>query len=150
MGRKIKRPRGRFVLGDSRIYKPNSVCVSAGRSFIWAARRRAARAAYPEVTPLLSQRRLVTEERSEPLRRILPYLALLRVGFALPSPLLPRRCALTAPFHPYLKAEASGRYLLCGTFRRFVPQSGADLPGVTWHTALWSSDFPPPAVVSGS
>src|SRR5438128_7794123 len=31
-----------------------------------------------------------------------PYLVLLRVGFALPAPLLKRRCALTAPFHPYL------------------------------------------------
>ena len=30
-----------------------------------------------------------------------PYLVLLRVGFALPAPLLERRCALTAPFHPY-------------------------------------------------
>jgi len=30
-----------------------------------------------------------------------PYLVLLRVGFALPAPLLGRRCALTAPFHPY-------------------------------------------------
>jgi len=30
-----------------------------------------------------------------------PYLVLLRVGFALPAPLLARRCALTAPFHPY-------------------------------------------------
>ena len=29
------------------------------------------------------------------------YLVLLRVGFALPAALLPRRCALTAPFHPY-------------------------------------------------
>ncbi len=30
-----------------------------------------------------------------------PYLVLLRVGFTLPPPLLPERCALTAPFHPY-------------------------------------------------
>jgi hypothetical protein len=30
-----------------------------------------------------------------------PYLVLLRVGFALPAPLLSRRCALTAPFPPY-------------------------------------------------
>ena len=30
-----------------------------------------------------------------------PYLVLLRVGFTLPQPLLPARCALTAPFHPY-------------------------------------------------
>src|SRR5580765_1724028 len=32
---------------------------------------------------------------------LLPYLVLLRVGFALPAKLLPPRCALTAPFHPY-------------------------------------------------
>ncbi len=31
----------------------------------------------------------------------LPYLALLRVGFALPIPSPGPRCALTAPFHPY-------------------------------------------------
>ena len=30
-----------------------------------------------------------------------PYLVLLRVGFTLPPSLLPERCALTAPFHPY-------------------------------------------------
>ena len=30
-----------------------------------------------------------------------PYLVLLRVGFTMPPPLLPERCALTAPFHPY-------------------------------------------------
>src|SRR5262249_46353004 len=33
---------------------------------------------------------------------LLPYLVLLRVGFALPPELLRMRCALTAPFHPYL------------------------------------------------
>jgi len=32
---------------------------------------------------------------------LLPYLVLLRVGFALPAELLQPRCALTAPFHPY-------------------------------------------------
>jgi len=58
-----------------------------------------------------------------------PYLVLLRVGFALPAALLPRRCALTAPFHPYpahsrkstctqmLLPEWAGRYVFCGTFR---------------------------------
>ena len=35
------------------------------------------------------------------LRRVLPYLALLQVGFAVPLVLPPARCALTAPFHPY-------------------------------------------------
>ncbi len=35
-----------------------------------------------------------------------PYLVLLRVGFALPAALLRQRCALTAPFHPYLGVAA--------------------------------------------
>jgi hypothetical protein len=62
-----------------------------------------------------------------------PYLVLLRVGFALPAALLQRRCALTAPFHPYHAAVAASRpqarskqeaattarrYVFCGTFRR--------------------------------
>src|SRR5438093_8115730 len=33
-----------------------------------------------------------------------PYLVLLRAGFCLPPTLRPARCALTAPFHPYLPA----------------------------------------------
>src|SRR5215469_9791692 len=46
---------------------------------------------------------------------VLPYLVLLRVGFAMPPPLLAARCALTAPFHPY--HTLARRYVLCGTFR---------------------------------
>ena len=38
-----------------------------------------------------------------------PYLVLLRVGFAVPHALLRERCALTAPFHPYL-----GRFTAAG------------------------------------
>jgi len=40
------------------------------------------------------------------------YLVLLRVGFTLPRPLLAARCALTAPFHPYLPRlrEAGGMF----------------------------------------
>ena len=64
--------------------------------------------------------------------RLPPYLVLLRVGFTLPPTLLPERCALTAPFHPYhcvgqtfgrtRKAVPRGcptqwRYVLCGTGR---------------------------------
>src|SRR5205814_5147348 len=46
--------------------------------------------------------------------RALPYLVLLRAGFCLP-PVLPRaRCALTAPFHPYLSCPR--RYVFCATF----------------------------------
>ena len=59
---------------------------------------------------------------------LLPYLVLLRVGFALPWLLPARRCALTAPFHPY--PGKPGRYIFCGTFRRvdLNPPSQA-LPG---------------------
>ena len=37
-------------------------------------------------------------------RHLETYLVLLRVGFTLPLVLLQARCALTAPFHPYLSA----------------------------------------------
>ena len=71
-----------------------------------------------------------------------PYLVLLRVGLALPAPSLGRRCALTAPFHPYPVAvvnashssargrrreparepltTAAGRYVFCGAFRQLA------------------------------
>ena len=45
------------------------------------------------------------------------YLVLLRVGFTLPQTLPLARCALTAPFQPYLKR----RYIFCCTFRRLAP-----------------------------
>ena len=38
------------------------------------------------------------------------YLILLPVGLAMPPTLLPARCALTAPFHPY----SAERYIFCG------------------------------------
>jgi hypothetical protein len=64
------------------------------------------------------------------------YLTLLRVGFAMP-PLLPAtRCALTAPFHPYLD-ERGGIFSVALSV-------GSPLPRVMRHTALWSSDFPRP------
>ena len=44
--------------------------------------------------------------------RLPPYLVLLRVGFALPAALLRRRCALTAPFHPYPGVSARAVYFL--------------------------------------
>ena len=63
------------------------------QSFILAGHCCPALATYPEV------------ERDG--QSLLPYLVLLRVGFSLPAGLLPPRCALTAPFHPYrLSVEA--------------------------------------------
>src|SRR5579859_3733804 len=49
-----------------------------------------------------------------------PYLVLLRVGFTMPPALRPERCALTAPFHPYLRTE-SGRQVSSGGPARGSP-----------------------------
>jgi len=69
-----------------------------------------------------------------------PYLVLLRVGFAVPRALLPERCALTAPFHPYLKLVTA--QAVCSLLH--FPSNGLEpaIPDVIRHTALWSSDFP--------
>jgi len=67
-----------------------------------------------------------------------PYLALLQVGFAVPS-LLPRpRCAITAPFHPYRPVTGLGGLLSVAL------SVGSRPPGVTWHPVCRSPDFPPP------
>ena len=73
--------------------------------------------------------------RPSSLSGMLPYSTLLRVGFTVP-PLLPvTRCALTAPFHPYLRLRGGGVFSVALSV-------GSPLPRVTRHTALWSSDFP--------
>src|SRR5215831_18126299 len=56
----------------------------------------------------------------------------------MPASLLRRRCALTAPFHPYPVAGA-----VCSLWH--FPSVGLepDVPDVIRHTALRSSDFPP-------
>jgi len=89
-----------------------------------------------------------------------PYLVLLRVGFTLPPASQPERCALTAPFHPY--PSGTGRTgEPVGPFRKSLRRGVAEavsflwhwpstdfevrVPDVIRHTALRSSDFPPPA-----
>ena len=73
----------------------------------------------------------------------LPYLVLLHAGFGLPRLLPAARCALTAPFHPYLERTKAVLFS--------VPLSvGLPRPGVTRRTALWSSDFPPRGVLRAS
>jgi len=59
-------------------------------------------------------------------------------GWGLPCRrvLPPARCALTAPFHPYLPLLAGGLFSVALSV-------GSRLPGVTWHPAQWSPDFPP-------
>ena len=84
----------------------------------------------------------------------LPYLVLLRVGFAMPRTLLPGRCALTAPFHPYLALAdvavfslwhfPSGALQGTPTHKTRAcrgPRERA-IPDVIRHAALRSSDFP--------
>ena len=74
-----------------------------------------------------SSRPFVTKRLKQPTRRLNEpftpaYLVLLRMGFTLPL-VLPRvRCALTAPFHPYLIPinRAIGGYAFCCTFHRFT------------------------------
>jgi len=62
-------------------------------------------------------------------------------GWGLPchEVLPPVRCALTAPFHPYLilPGEAIGGLLSAAL------AVGSRRPGVTWHPAHRSPDFPP-------
>lgn len=53
---------------------------------------------------------------------------------------LPRmRCALTAPFRPYHAHLA----MPFGGLFSVALSVGSHRPGVTWHSALWSPDFPP-------
>jgi hypothetical protein len=50
------------------------------------------------------------------------YLALLRLGVAVPPCLRSGRWALTPPFHPYPESPcgSSGRFVFCGPFRRLA------------------------------
>src|SRR3972149_7241773 len=64
-------------------------------------------------------------------------------GWALPchGMLPPARCALTAPFHPYRSPEMNQEDL--GGIFSVALSIGSRRPGVTWHPALRSPDFPP-------
>jgi hypothetical protein len=75
-----------------------------------------------------------------------PYLVLLRVGFALPAASLRRRCALTAPFHPYPGVAAEA---VCFLWHFPSAKLEPGLPDVIRHTALRSSDFPLPPFENG-
>ena len=125
----------------SRTCKPNSVRLAAGRSFLWATHYCEAQATYPEVVARRAGTRSFETEASQELP---PYLVLLRVGFALPAALLRRRCALTAPFHPYLSLAARAVCFLWHFPSNDPARASAGaLPDVIRHTALRSSDFPP-------
>ena len=70
---------------------------------------------------------------------LFPYLVLLRVGFTMPSNIATDavrsyRTISTLPFSP--------KRTLGGIFSAAL-SVGSRPPGVTWHPALWSPDFPP-------
>ena len=53
------------------------------------------------------------------------------------------RCALTAPFHPYPSHPLPWKLMLVGGLLSAALSVGSHPPGVTWHPALRSPDFPP-------
>jgi hypothetical protein len=130
---------------SSRTYKPNSVhrIAPAGRSFLWAAYCCAAQATYPEVVAHRAGTRLGRTRESLPIWSCsvwgLPCLS----HYCDSGALLPHLFTLTLALPPR-------RYVFCGTFRRMFPphaknaQGWGTLPDVIRHTALRSSDFPPP------
>lgn len=68
-----------------------------------------------------------------------PYLALLRVEFTVPRTVTRRAVRSYRTLSPLPDPTCVGhrRFALCCTGRGLAP------PGVTWHPALWSPDFPP-------
>ncbi len=76
-------------------------------------------------------------------RKFPPYLVLLRVGFTMPRALQRERCALTAPFHPY-RAVPANNAAVFSLWHWPYPGLETWTPDVIRHTALRSSDFPPP------
>ena len=80
-----------------------------------------------------------------PPARLLPYLVLLRMGFALPACVTAAAVRSYRTFSPLPDPYGNWRYIFCGTFRktRFerVP------PAVSRHAALWRPDFPPLPIV---
>ena len=72
------------------------------------------------------------------------YLVLLRVGFTVPLMLPSTRWALTPPFHPYLRSLARDELAVCFLLHWPYLLLEKQAPDVIRHTALRSSDFPPP------
>ena len=108
MGRPMMPP----VSGVQRACKPGSVAKTG------QARSPDGHSSGPGVAPWFSRPTTAAARKPALSRRgrnTLRYLGLLRVGFTLPLPLLVARCALTAPFHPYLD-RSRWRFAFCGTF----------------------------------
>src|SRR5262245_45060045 len=80
-----------------------------------------------------------TRKKAEACVSCPPYSVLLPVGFAVPLPLPEARCALTAPFHPYL-GNTLRAAAVCSLWHCPWAYARRKLSG-TVHP--WSPDFPP-------
>ncbi len=105
----------RWEGGISRVLSP----PQRRGSFLWDRRCRRPQAAYPGLWRLTSAGRAP----------LVPYLALLRVGFTVPRLLPAARCALTAPFHPYLYRLDSRPSAVCFLWHFPSPSGARALPG---------------------
>ena len=135
------------IFCGSRTCKPNSVCriAPAGRSFLWAAHYCAAQATYPEVVARRAGTRpgrgLFSPPQAPSLFGLAPcgvcparrITATAVRSYRTFSP-LPRRCRRGGIFSVALSVE----------WTRPSKLGRGTLPDVIRHTALWSSDFPPP------
>jgi len=72
-------------------------------------------------------------------RFCLPIWSCFEWGLPCHEVLPPARCALTAPFHPYLPTPLT---VGAGGIFSAALSVGSRPPGVTWHPALRSPDFP--------
>ena len=92
-------------IDSCRACKPNSVCRRSGTTVIPLGR-----ALLRGSSDLPGSCDAPSRHVHPPKQMLLPYLVLLRVGFSLPPSLLTARCALTAPFHPYLAVRRGGMF----------------------------------------
>ena len=93
----------------------------------------------PTRTAGLTSPRGVIALANSPLRR--PYSVLLPVGFTMPAPLPAPRCALTAPFHPYLPTQLSLRRRAVRSLWHFP--WGRPRRTLSGTVCQGSPDFPP-------
>ena len=102
-------------------------CVATRRSFICIRCHHRRLATYPETRA----GRAHAPSRDD----TFPYLVLLRVGFTLP----PALAGAVRSYHTFspLPRERGGLFSAALSV-------DSRPPGVTWHSALWSPDFPPP------
>ena len=118
-------------------------------------RYRSALATYPQV-PAAGSLRLFPPDRIGPMRdarpgkwpwRSLPIWSCSVWGLPCGRDLRRTRCALTAPFHPYRVPGLAAKHVggMFSVALAVRQPSQAAVPDVIRHTALWSSDFPPPA-----